>query len=812
MILKSLFRRKTRTLLTMAGVAIGVAAIVALGALSEGLRNIYGTLSGGSKADLLVAQSDAVDIVFSSIDEEIGRSLAGLSGIDEVTGMVYTAAATEGMPYFIVFGYDPEGFAIEHFKIVEGRGLADGPTVGGSGTGRARRRGGKPLLLGRTAAEDLNKEVGDTIRLYEVAFRIVGIYETGEPIEEGSAVVTIEDAQTLSKKPRQVNAFLLKVRARDDAERLRDRIEQRFDDVTATLSSDFADDQDMLAYVDGFTWVVSFMAVLIGGVGVMNTLLMNVFERTREFGTLRAIGWRPSRILALVLSEAVALCGLGGLAGAGLGVAAVWGMRQLPLASSFLSGSFSPDLFWRGIGVALALGLVGGAYPARRASRLTPAEAMRSEGGVGARRGRRACLMGSMGARRGRRACLMGSKGARRGRRACLMGSKGARRSRLRVGWTALRNLLRQPTRTTLTLVGIGIAIMAMVGLGGLTEGLAEQMSTMVGSGVHLAAMEADASMDLSTIDERIVRRVADIPGVRSAEGFLTGYTAVGDLPFFVIFGYHPRGQLVRDFEIVEGETLGANRQILLGRVAAENLNKRVGQTMRLFDSSFRIVGIYETGVPFEDGGGVITLRDAQRLFGQPRKVSFMGIQLEDPLQEDDVRFVGIELDNPGQAEAVIREIEARFPEVQVSRASEFSEDVVDLQLMQDSTWAIAFLALLVGGAGMMNTMVMSVFERTREIGVLRALGWRRGRIVSMILREALALSLLGALLGLLAGVGLIGALNQLPFLQGFVRARFSAGLFGQAFVTALVLGAVGGIYPAWRASRLQPVEALRYE
>ncbi len=765
MILKSLFRRKTRTLLTMAGVAIGVAAIVALGALSEGLRDIYGTLAGGSKADLLVAQADAVDIIFSSIDEEIGRSLASLSEVEEATGMVYTAAATEGVPYFIVFGYDPQGFAIEHFKIVEGRGLADERTAGGAG-----RRGGKPLLLGRTAAEDLNKEVGDTLRLYEVAFRVVGIYETGEPIEEGSAVVRIEDAQALSKKPRQVNAFLLKVRARDDVEGLRARIEQRFDDVTATLSSDFADDQDMLAYVDGFTWAVSFMAVLIGGIGVMNTLLMNVFERTREFGTLRAIGWRPSRILALVVGEAVALCGLGGLAGAGLGVAAVWGMRQLPLASSFLSGSFSADLFWRGIGVALALGLVGGVYPARRASRLTPAEAMRSEGGAG------------------------------------------ARRARLKVGWTALRNLMRQPTRTTLTLVGIGIAIMSMVGLGGLTEGLTEEMSTMVGSGVHLAAMEADASIDLSTIDQRTVRRVADVPGVRSAEGFLTGYTAVGDLPFFVIFGYHPRGQLIRDFEIVEGEPLRTNRQIVLGRVAAENLNKRVGQTMRLFDSSFHIVGIYETGVAFEDGGGVVTLRDAQRLFGQPRKVSFMGIQLEDPLQEDDVRFVGIALDNPGQAEAVIDEIEARFPEVQVSRASEFSEDVVDLQLMQDSTWAIAFLALLVGGAGMMNTMVMSVFERTREIGVLRALGWRRGRILSMILRESLALSLLGAVLGLVTGVGLIGVLNQLPFLQGFVRARFSAGLFGQAFVTALVLGAVGGIYPAWRASRLRPVEALRYE
>ena len=761
MIVKSLLRRKTRTLLTMAGVAIGVAAIVALGALSGGLAAAYGALSGGSKADLMVAQEDAIDIVFSSVDQEIGKSLAGLSGVDQVTGMVYTMAATEGMPYFIVFGYDPDGFAIEHFKIVEGEGL----------TTRAHQHGGKPLLLGKMAADDLDKKVGDTFRLYEVTYRIVGIYETGAPMEDGSAVISIEDAQDISQHPRQVNAFLIKLRTREDAERVRRRVEQRFDDVTATLSSEFADDQQTLAYIDGFTWAVSFLAVLIGGIGVMNTLLMSIFERTREFGTLRAIGWRPGRILALVLGEALALCGLGGVIGAGLGVAVVWGVRQLPLASSFLSSSFSADLFARGIGVALALGLVGGLYPAWRASRLAPAEAMRAEG------------------------------------------STGARRSKLRAGWTEFRTLLRQPTRTLLTLAGIGIAIMAMVGLGALADGLVDAMTDMMSSsGYHLAGMEADASMDLSTIDEGIVRRIADIPGVQAAEGFLTGYATVGDMPFFVVFGYHPRGHLIRDFKIVEGEPLNANRQIILGRVAADNLNKHVGQTIRIFDSSFRIVGIFETGVPFEDGGGIISLRDAQRLFGQPHKVSFMGIRLADPVQDEAVQFLGIQLENSLQAEEVIHDIEVRFPEVQVSRASEFSEDVVDLQMMKDSTWAIAFLALLVGSAGMTNTMVMSVFERTREIGVLRALGWRKGRILAMVLRESLALGLLGGGIGLLTGIAVIAGLNTLPFMQGFVKARFSLGLFGQALATALVLGAVGGIYPAWRASRMRPVEALRYE
>ncbi|MFQ6058321.1 MAG: ABC transporter permease, partial [Anaerolineae bacterium] len=657
MALKNLLRRKARTLLTVVGIAIGVAAIVALGSLAEGLAAGYGALGTGSGADLLVAQADAVDILFSGVDEEVGTALANLPGVQEASGMVYIMVSTEGVPYFIVLGYEPGSFAIQHFRIVEGEGLTE----------RVARHTSRPLILGRAAADDLDKGVSDTLRLYENTYRIVGIYETGAPFEDSAAVVPLQEAQTLSGHPRQVNAFLIKLRDIRDAERVRQRIKQRFSDLTATTSSDFAREQEALSFVQGFTWAVSLLTVFIGGVGVMNTMLMSVFERTRELGVLRAMGWRRRRVLGMVLGESLVLSGLGGLAGTGLGVAAVRAVEHVPTVSGIVPGSFSPALFAQGIVVALTLGLVGGAYPAWRASRLQPAEAMRAEGGGG------------------------------------------GRASRLKFGGVALRNVLRQPTRTLLTLIGIAIAIMAIVTMGALADGLAAEMTDIAGgTSVHLVGMQADASMDLSTIDERVVKHIAALPGVQAAEGFLTGYASVGDLPFFVVFGYHPRGWGIREFRIVEGKPLTANRQIIIGRVAADNLHKRVGQTLRILDVPFRIVGIYETGVPFEDGGGVISLRDAQTLFGQPRKVSFLGIRLEDP----------------GQAEAVERAIEARFPQVAVSQASDFSEDVVDIQVTRSSTWAIAFLALLAGGAGMMNTMVMSVFERTREIGVLRALGW----------------------------------------------------------------------------------------
>ncbi|HEX5688928.1 MAG TPA: FtsX-like permease family protein, partial [Roseiflexaceae bacterium] len=198
----------------------------------------------------------------------------------------------------------------------------------------------------------------------------------------------------------------------------------------------------------------------------------------------------------------------------------------------------------------------------------------------------------------------------------------------------------------------------------------------------------------------------------------------------------------------------------------------------------------------YEDAGGVIALKEAQRLFRKPRQVSFIGIGVNDP----------------ARAAEIAAELERAFPEVIVSQAAALTERMQDFASMDAMFGALVGLMVLVGGIVMLNVMVMSVFERTQEIGVLRALGWRRSRVLQMVLGESLALSLLSTAMGIALGLGLNALFGLEPTYGRMLPAVYTPGAFAQVIVLALALGAVGGLYPAWRAANLRPAEALRYE
>jgi ABC-type antimicrobial peptide transport system permease subunit len=655
--------------------------------------------------------------------------------------MLLSLVTAPETPYFIVFGLDPHQFAIEHYKIIEGQ----------KPTGR------REIMIGRAAARNLRKHVGDSFKLSDSLFRIVGIYETGTTFEDGGGVITLSEAQALFKKPRQVSYYQVKLTSPDKLATLQKRIETNYKGLTVSGSSDYAGQQETLQLYRAMAWFVGLLAILVGGLGMTNTMLMSVFERTHEIGVLRAVGWRRGSVLRMILGEALLLSASGGVSGIALGVGLIELARTSSATATFLSGTLSPVLFAQGLGVATVLGVVGGIYPAWRASRLSPVEAMRYEGGS----------------------------------------SKVSGGGRV-IGSATVRNLLRQRTRTLLTVTSISIGVGFVVALGAMTDGFIAQMNALARQGgVDLVLMEAKAAdSSLSKIDTRVGRWVATWPEIESVSGVTWGVATVPGMQFFMVFGYDPREDAIQQFKIVEGKRIGGGKEIMLGRVAAKNAKKKVGDTVHLLGATYRIVGVYETGAVYSDGGGVISLQEAQALFKKPNQVSYYGLKLRDV----------------SQAGAVKAKIEARFPEVAVARTSEFAERTQDMQSMKAIMGALMLVTIFIGGVVVMNSMLMAVFERKREIGTLRALGWKRRRVLAMILRESVVLSLLSGFTGIIFALGLNQLFIRTPMVGEWLGGIFSVGLFAQGLVLALVLGALGGLYPAWQAANLSPIEAIRYE
>jgi ABC-type antimicrobial peptide transport system permease subunit len=452
-------------------------------------------------------------------------------------------------------------------------------------------------------------------------------------------------------------------------------------------------------------------------------------------------------------------------------VAAILAISRSNSYLGIFGSQFSSALFVRALIIAIVLGLVGGAYPAWWAARLLPLEALSYEGGAGS-----------------------GTRHQGSGIRRLLFPGH---RSAIRNLPSSLRTLWRRRTRTALTLLGIGVGIAAIVALDGMVRGMDNIMTEMWrASKLDLFAIEAGVDSDFSAIDERVGARIAARPDVEAVSGIIMTGVSTEDNPMLFLFGYHPRELAIRHLRIVEGQPLAGRRQAIVGRKVAEEMGLRVGSTLRLQDSNFRVVGIFETGLVYEDVAVVIGLQEAQALMGKPRQVMMYGIKLRDPRQ----------------AAAVRDELDATFPEVDFSLSADAVESMSDFAVMQQMVGQISFLAVFIGAVGMLNTMLMSVLERTREIGVLRALGWCKRRVLGMIVRESLVLGAVGGTCGILLGVGLGALIGLAPGVYGALKPLYTPRSFVLALAVGLLAGVVGGLYPAWRATRMKPVEALRYE
>jgi putative ABC transport system permease protein len=223
----------------------------------------------------------------------------------------------------------------------------------------------------------------------------------------------------------------------------------------------------------------------------------------------------------------------------------------------------------------------------------------------------------------------------------------------------------------------------------------------------------------------------------------------------------------------------------------------KVGSTVVLDAHEFAVVGVYQAGDKWRDGGAIVPLAATQRISSKDGVVT----------------AIHVTVDDGADPHAVALSIEEEHPQLAaLERSADYGEVDQGFKILDAANLAISLLAVGIGAIGVMNTMIMSVFERTREIGVLRAVGWRGSRIIRMIFLEALGLCLVAAIIGAALGVLATRAVSLVPAVSSFLEPAYSLDVFARALIVGVVVAMVGALYPAVRAVRLSPMEALRYE
>ncbi|MCS7276528.1 MAG: ABC transporter permease [Dehalococcoidia bacterium] len=390
-----------------------------------------------------------------------------------------------------------------------------------------------------------------------------------------------------------------------------------------------------------------------------------------------------------------------------------------------------------------------------------------------------------------------------------------------------LRNLLRHRLRTSLTVMGITIGIFALVVLGAL----AEKVNQLVQGGEEylsnrIAITDKGGGHPFfggfGLVPLSFAESVRQVPGVACVETSINllldpeGGASVGmpQIISGVVVDEVQQCDRVApssvELSFARGDwwRQGERGVTVLGADVAERLKARVGQEVILRDHPFRVVGILNRTLTGPDNIAYVPLDDARELLRESR-LFFSEIDLSDKV---DTIFAAVQ---PGvDGDQLAREIEARNPDIRAFGPSELKEPLQTSNMVfQFIILGVAMIALIVGGLSVINTMVMSVAERVREIGIKKAVGASDGDILREYLAEAIAIGALGGLLGLLAGSLAVTVLNDFAREAAggpifLVTGRLAIG--SVAFAT--FLGAVAGLLPAFRAARLRPVEALRAE
>lgn len=366
-----------------------------------------------------------------------------------------------------------------------------------------------------------------------------------------------------------------------------------------------------------------------------------------------------------------------------------------------------------------------------------------------------------------------------------------------------VKNLRSHRIRSTLTSLGIAVALGGMLALVGLSRGIERNwLMFLEGKGTHLLGTRKGAVDGLTAaLDERLGERIRSVPGIAQVTPGLGDLADLETGEMAYLLGWPLDDDIWQTLQITEGRIPGRSEPegVVVGETLARHLAKRPGDSIQLSGRDFRIVGVARQPSVLEDRAVMMPMAAMQRLLGREGMVSAFHIRFRHP-------------DRAAETGGIQSQLAAMFPQMSFVETSEVARDALVLRLLRAIVWSSSTIAMGMAFMAVLNTLLMSVSERTREIGLLCAIGWRPSRIVAMVMLDGLVVSACGAAAGIGMGLACLRWIARHPRLGGLFQPEVTAGLVLEGAFMAMLVGLLAGLYPAWRATRLNPMDLLRSE